>query len=102
MTTDIEAGAAVSRGTGSGLLPSSGQARRAPRPRGRGQGPSLVMAVPALAFFAAFAIIPLIGVVVLSLMKWDGLGTPSWTGLDNWVRTLAAPETHNAAWLSLV
>ena len=102
MTTDIEAGAAVSRGAGSGLLPSSGRARRAPRPKGGGHGPSLLMAVPALAFFAAFAIIPLVGVVVLSLMNWDGLGTPTWAGFDNWTRTLASPETHNAAWLSLV
>src|SRR5436305_1685039 len=102
MSIDTEAGVAVSRGTGSGLLPSSPRARRAPRPRGGAHGPSVLMAVPALAFLAAFAIIPLLGVIVLSLMAWDGLGTPTWAGLDNWVRTLTSPETHNAAWLSLV
>lgn len=69
------------------------------RPNG---GPSIWMAIPALAFFGAFAIIPLLGVVVLSLMSWDGLGTPQWTGLDNWTRTLASPDTAHAAWLSLV
>jgi raffinose/stachyose/melibiose transport system permease protein len=65
-------------------------------------GPSFWMAVPALAFFAVFAILPLFGVVVLSLMSWDGLGTPQWAGLDNWTRTLASPDTAKAAWLSLV
>ncbi len=74
----------------------------ASRNRGFSRGPSFWMAVPALAFFAVFAILPLFGVVVLSFMSWDGLGTPQWTGLDNWTRTLAAPDTARAAWLSLV
>lgn len=70
--------------------------------QGFSRGPSLWMAIPALAFFTAFAILPLFGVGVLSLMSWDGLGTPQWAGLDNWTRTLASPDTARAAWLSLV
>ncbi|MEG3614129.1 MULTISPECIES: sugar ABC transporter permease [unclassified Isoptericola] len=60
------------------------------------------MAGPALAFFGLFAFVPLIGVVVLSFMSWDGLGTPTWAGLDNWGRTLTDPVTQNAMWLTVV
>ncbi|GAB3567323.1 sugar ABC transporter permease [Amycolatopsis endophytica] len=59
------------------------------------------MAVPALAFFAVFAIVPLGGVAVLSFMEWDGIGDPSWTGLDNWALALADPATYHAIWLSV-
>ena len=113
------AGAAGDRGTGSAGTLTKPPARtlsaglggrglakpagRAPKPgHGFSRGPSFWMAVPALAFFAAFAVIPLFGVVVLSMMAWDGLGSPEWVGFDNWTRTLASPDTARAAWLSLV
>jgi raffinose/stachyose/melibiose transport system permease protein len=59
------------------------------------------MALPALAFFTVFALVPLAGVVVLSLMNWDGVGDISWAGLGNWVRTLTDPATGHAIWLSV-
>jgi raffinose/stachyose/melibiose transport system permease protein len=59
------------------------------------------MAVPALAFFGLFALVPLAGVVVLSLMSWDGLGSVSWAGLANWTAALKDPVTHQAIWLSI-
>ncbi|WP_240323166.1 MULTISPECIES: carbohydrate ABC transporter permease [Amycolatopsis] len=76
---------------------------RTPAP-GRGRlhtGPSPLMAVPALAFFAVFAIVPLGGVAVLSFMEWDGIGDPSWAGLANWAAALADPVTYHAIWLSV-
>jgi raffinose/stachyose/melibiose transport system permease protein len=90
----------LSAGLGARGLKTPG--RDARRNQGFSRGPSFWMAIPALAFFAAFAIIPLFGVGVLSLMSWDGLGAPEWAGLDNWTRTLASPDTARAAWLSLV
>ena len=66
------------------------------------RGPSFLMAVPALAFFACFAIVPLLGVVLLSFMKWDGLGSPEWVGLANWSRVLTDPVTHHAMKLTVV
>lgn len=69
---------------------------------GLSRGPSAWLAAPALVFFVLFAVVPLLGVVVLSFMTWDGLGTPEWTGLSNWIRVLGDPVTHNALWLSLV
>ncbi|GAA3709615.1 sugar ABC transporter permease [Zhihengliuella alba] len=59
------------------------------------------MLAPALTFFGVFAIIPLLGVAVLSLMSWDGLGTPEFAGLANWQRVFSDPVTLNAMWLTL-
>ena len=65
-------------------------------------GPSIWLAAPAMGFFALFALIPLIGVVLLSFMNWDGLAAPTFAGWDNWTRILADPVTQNAMKLSLV
>jgi len=71
--------------------------RSAPRPRvGSARGPSGWLAVPALVIFAVFALVPLVGVVALSLTRWDGLGPISWDGLNSWTRALADPVTLNA------
>jgi raffinose/stachyose/melibiose transport system permease protein len=64
-------------------------------------GPSVWMVVPALAFFGAFALVPLLGVFLLSFAEWDGLGTPTWAGLDNWSDTLSDPVTRNAMGLTV-
>jgi raffinose/stachyose/melibiose transport system permease protein len=75
-----------------------GAAAGTPRRR---SGPTVWMAVPALVFFTAFALIPLFGVLVLSFMDWDGLGTPTWAGTSNWSETLKDPVTQNAMWLTI-
>ena len=65
------------------------------------QGPSPWIAAPALAFFGFFALIPLVGVFVLSFMSWDGLGTISFTGLSNWKAMLSNDVTQHALLLTL-
>ena len=65
-------------------------------------GPSPILTIPALAFFGVFAIIPLLGVILLSFMEWDGLGTPAWVGTANWSRILVAPDVHHAMELTLM
>jgi raffinose/stachyose/melibiose transport system permease protein len=50
--------------------------------------------------FAVFALVPLAGVVVLSLTRWDGLGPISWDGLHSWDRALTDPVTLNALWVT--
>nr|WP_108493185.1 sugar ABC transporter permease [Promicromonospora sp. AC04] len=60
------------------------------------------MAGPALVLFGVFAVVPLIGVAVLSFMSWDGLGDPVWAGAENWGRTLTDPVTQNAMRLTVV
>ncbi|MEV4620680.1 sugar ABC transporter permease [Asanoa sp. NPDC049573] len=67
----------------------------------RRTGPNSLLALPALGFFVVFALVPLVGVGVLSLTSWDGLGEPRWTGLANWTRILHDPVTGQAAVLSL-
>ena len=56
--------------------------------------------MPALVIFAVFALVPLVGVVALSLTRWDGLGPISWDGLNSWTRALADPVTLNAIWVT--
>ena len=105
MSQAAGAGAATAPAPGSSsgpaTKPSDGHVAAGQRGAGR-SGPSILLALPALAFFAFFAIVPLIGVFVLSFMKWDGLGTPEFIGLDNWVSTLANPVTQHAMWLTFL
>ena len=68
---------------------------------GRNKVPFLML-LPALFFFGAFALLPLIGVVVLSFMSWDGLNTPTWAGLANWTAALTDPVTLNAMYLTVI
>ncbi|EHR61989.1 permease component of ABC-type sugar transporter [Saccharomonospora cyanea NA-134] len=67
----------------------------------RRSGPSAVMAAPALVFFGVFALVPLAGVVVLSLVHWDGISEMTWAGSANWSDVLTDPSTLNAIWLSV-
>lgn len=76
---------------------AGGAARRKPRRT----GVSTWFAAPALALFGLFALVPLAGVVVLSFMSWDGLGTPAWTGLDNWQKAIADDVTRDAFVLTI-
>ena len=77
--------------------PRSVGAERAPGTRRTlEKGPSGWLAVPALAFFMLFAILPLLGVLFLSFTRWDGLGEIKLDGLSSWNTVLADPVTGNA------
>lgn len=60
------------------------------------QRPSGLYALPALIFFLLFAVLPMVLVVGLSVTAWDGLGTPRFTGADNWARLINDTEAHAA------
>nr|WP_253759507.1 sugar ABC transporter permease [Nonomuraea thailandensis] len=60
------------------------------------------MTVPALVFFLGFAIIPLIGVLALSFVTWDGIGAMSLAGLSNWVTILSDPGLPHALWVTFL
>jgi|HubBroStandDraft_5_1064220.scaffolds.fasta_scaffold24014_2 raffinose/stachyose/melibiose transport system permease protein len=50
------------------------------------QAQGLILLAPALAVYCAFAVYPMLNVVVLSFMQWNGLtATPHFIGLDNYV-----------------
>ncbi len=67
----------------------------------RSGGPSLLLGLPAVVLFAGFALLPMVLVAVLTLFQWDGLGTPTFIGLDNWQRFASDSVLQQALWLSL-
>jgi raffinose/stachyose/melibiose transport system permease protein len=72
------------------------------RPAGtRGHTKGLAwLAVPALVFFIAFAVVPLIGVLVLSFTSWDGLGAIRPSGFASWRAVLRDPGLPHAIWVT--
>ena len=59
------------------------------------------MALPALAVFAGFALLPMALVFVLGFTSWDGLSSPTWTGATNWRDAFHDPVTQTGAWLTV-
>jgi raffinose/stachyose/melibiose transport system permease protein len=60
------------------------------------------LAVPALVFFAGFAVIPLVGVLGLSFTTWDGIGAIHPSGLTSWRAVLTDPELLHALWVTFL
>jgi raffinose/stachyose/melibiose transport system permease protein len=60
-------------------------------PRGRRQRSLTWLVLPAFLVFLAFALIPLVGVLLLSFTTWDGLGAIHITGLTSWRAVLNNP-----------
>lgn len=69
--------------------------------RGTGR-PGLGWALPAVVFFALFAVVPLVLVAVLSFTTWSGLGSPEFAGFDNWVTLFHDPVMIKSLWLSVL
>lgn len=59
-----------------------------------------LMVLPALAFFAVFALLPLGGVLVLSFTSWDGIGAIRFTGSTSWAQVLTDPGTYHSLLLT--
>jgi raffinose/stachyose/melibiose transport system permease protein len=69
----------------------------------RGHGGILPwLAVPALVFFAGFAVIPLVGVLGLSFTTWDGIGAIHPSGLTSWRAVLTDPGLLHALWVTFL
>jgi raffinose/stachyose/melibiose transport system permease protein len=60
------------------------------------------LVAPALVFFIGFAVVPLVGVFVLSFTTWDGLGAITVSGLDSWRAVLADPALLHAVWVTFL
>nr|WP_166614695.1 sugar ABC transporter permease [Kineococcus vitellinus] len=60
------------------------------------------LVLPALIIFVAFAVVPLIGVFVLSFTSWDGIGAISFTGLTSWTAVLTDPGLPHALWVTFL
>jgi len=77
----------------------AGSARRAAAPHTRDRVLPL-LALPALLFFVAFGVVPLIGVLVLSFTTWDGIGEITFSGLTSWREVLADPQLAHGLWVT--
>jgi raffinose/stachyose/melibiose transport system permease protein len=65
------------------------------------KGPSLLLALPALALFAVFALLPMVIVAVLSFTDYNGISAPHSAGLANWDRLAHDTTTRHAIQLTL-
>ncbi|PZG01790.1 carbohydrate ABC transporter permease [Micromonospora deserti] len=61
---------------------------RPPSPKRRAgpSGPYLVYLVPGLVLFVGVILLPFLMNLGISFTRWHGVGTPEWTGLDNYDR----------------
>lgn len=62
-------------------------ARRSSNAR-RGAVVGWLFALPALAFYALFVLVPLLMSIQYSFVKWDGIGAMTWVGLKNYQAVL--------------
>ncbi|MCC9195367.1 sugar ABC transporter permease [Arthrobacter sp. zg-Y820] len=70
--------------------------------RDRKTRPGFLWTLPATLFFALFAVVPLIAVVLLSFSSWRGLGEPKFVGLENWQELAGDSVMLQSLWLSLL
>ncbi|MGW1763135.1 carbohydrate ABC transporter permease [Streptomyces sp. NPDC002073] len=75
-------------------------ARSVPEPlwRRRDRRWALVFLAPQMLGLLVFLVGPLGFAIVLSFMKWDGLGDATWVGLDNFRAQLTDPYFGRAVW----
>ena len=64
--------------------------RNAPAQRGLALA-DLIGLAPAVVLFGIFILLPLLGAVVLSFFRWNGLGSPHWAGGANWAQFVHDP-----------
>jgi raffinose/stachyose/melibiose transport system permease protein len=60
------------------------------------------MALPALLFFVGFAVLPLVGVLLLSFTSWDGIGVIRPAGFNSWRSVLSDPGLPHALWVTFL
>ena len=84
------------------LAPPAPPVTRRTTSRGRRSGALTWMALPALLVFVAFAVVPLVGVLLLSFTSWDGIGVIRPAGFDSWRAVLTDPGLPHALWVTFV
>ena len=84
------------------LAPPAAPGTRRTTSRGRRSGSLTWMTLPAVLVFVAFAVVPLVGVLLLSFTSWDGIGVIKPAGLASWRSTLTDPGLPHALWVTFV
>lgn len=77
---------------------SRGRFRRLPRQRYTRHDTvsAWLLLAPAVILFTIFIVVPTIAALALSLFEWHFFDTPSWTGIDNFTRMFADPNTWHS------
>ncbi|MDP5183394.1 sugar ABC transporter permease [Blastococcus sp. BMG 814] len=57
---------------------------------------------PAITFFGAFAVLPMVLVIYLSFTSWNGFGFPALSGAENWTRLIEDGRAWDSLWLTLL
>jgi raffinose/stachyose/melibiose transport system permease protein len=70
--------------------------------RKRPQRLAILLLAPALILFLVFGIVPMIGAVCLSFVKWNGVGSMTFTGFSNWGEFLKDSQAWHSIWLTVV
>src|SRR4029450_4862083 len=84
------------------LAPPALPETRSTTARGRRSSALTWMALPALLGFVAFAVGPLVGVLLLSFTSWDGIGVIHPAGFESWRAVLADPGLLHSLWVTFV
>jgi raffinose/stachyose/melibiose transport system permease protein len=76
--------------------PPSPRRRGGARPHSGGWLADLLGVGPPMLLFCVFIIVPMVAAVVMSLVKWNGLGTPRWAGGANWAEFFRDPVARTS------
>lgn len=85
-----------------GLPPAATRGVPPAAARGSRNGSLAWLVLPALVFFVAFGVVPLLGVLVLSFTRWDGIGAIHPAGFDSWRAVLTDPGLPHALWVTFL
>jgi raffinose/stachyose/melibiose transport system permease protein len=81
---DVSAAAPPTRRGGSG------------RPHRSARLADLIGVGPPMLLFCLFIVVPMIAAIVLSFVKWNGLGTPTWAAGSNWAEFFRDPVARTS------
>ena len=82
-------------------LPSVDRARARRVKARRALGSDVLNIAPAGLLYTIFLVGPALLALVLSGFRWNGVGTPVWVGLDNWVRLFGDSQAGKSFLLTL-
>lgn len=58
----------------------------------------LVLLLPAVALYSFAVVLPLLGTFAFSFTRWNGLGSPEWAGIDNYLRAFRDDIFRSTFW----
>src|SRR5436305_966802 len=81
---------------------ASGREGRPAAPPGEPRRIGYLYIAPAIAFYAAFVLVPFLHSIWLSFFQWDGVTPGTWVGLGNYRDILSDPTIRSAFLHSIV